>query len=99
MLYLLFLMMLKFLMSFDGIVVLFFKLIFVSNIYLGFNDVVFLSVCLFIIDDGIIVSGVIKEEFDNFDEIEYNVCYDFLIGSYLILLSMNFYIIFSGIYD
>lgn len=54
---------------------------------------------LSITDDGITVSGVTKEEFDNLDEIEYNARYDFPTGSYPTPPSMTSYTISSGTYD
>ncbi|EHL5791149.1 TPA: LapB repeat-containing protein [Listeria monocytogenes] len=98
-LYLPFSMMPKPLTSFDGTVAPFSKSTSASNTYLGFNDVALPSSRLSITDDGITVSGVTKEEFDNLDEIEYNARYDFPTGSYPTPPSMNSYTISSGTYD
>ncbi|EHT4840788.1 lmo0514 family class 1 internalin [Listeria monocytogenes] len=98
-LYLPFSMMPKPLTSFDGTVAPFSKSTSASNTYLGFNDVALPSSRLSITDDGITVSGVTKEEFDNLDEIEYNARYDFPTGSYPTPPSMTSYTISSGTYD
>ncbi|HBM4318675.1 TPA: LapB repeat-containing protein [Listeria innocua] len=98
-LYLPFSMMPKPLTSFDGTVAPFSKSTSASNTYLGFNDVALPSSRLTITDDGITVSGVTKEEFDNLDEIEYNARYDFPTGSYPTPPSMTSYTISSGTYD
>ncbi|MBC1376119.1 LapB repeat-containing protein [Listeria sp. FSL L7-1699] len=98
-LYLPFSMMPKPLTSFDGTVAPFSKSNSASNTYLGFNDVALPSSRLTITDDGITVSGVTKEEFDNLTEIEYNARYDFPTGSYPTPPSMTSYTISSGTYD
>ncbi|MBC2251424.1 LapB repeat-containing protein [Listeria welshimeri] len=98
-LFLPFSMMPKPLTSFDGTVAPFSKSNSASNTYLGFNDVALPSSRLAITDEGITVSGVTKEEFDNLTEIEYNARYDFPTGSYPTPPNMNSYVVSSGTYD
>lgn len=70
-----------------------------SNTYFAFNDVQIPASRLTIDSNGIMVSGVTREEFDGIDMIEYNARYAWSAGQYATPPGYTFYSISSGTYD